>query len=331
VDVNIPNLKIGICSYERVTVNIGGAFASNVVAVRYAGYNGSSNCNCYYPSTPAGCAVTSTITGVASSIVTYVVLPPATFTASLGNNSIICAYQCPSTSSGGCNTPQQVVSYFLSAFGVGSSFRSHEAQYNCWAGATKNLSAGGNCCLTVLPIELLNFKSTCLNEKQRILNWSTASETNNDFFEIEKSDNGLTWKTIKTINGAGNSSELLHYSYQDTSYNTDNVYYRLKQTDFDSQYKYSSIISNECNLSKNQIITLYPNPANNQLYIDATIFGDIEIEIYNCLGQVVTHKNYVRASDNYDSYLIDVAGLTKGSYYAKISNSKQTFVGKFIK
>ncbi|NVO03671.1 MAG: gliding motility-associated C-terminal domain-containing protein [Bacteroidetes bacterium] len=140
IDVNIPNLKIGICSYERLTVNIGGAFAGNVTEVIYAGYNATGNNHC-------GSVATSLITGVSASIISYTIMPPATYTDPDGWNNIICSYQCTAGNQGGCNTAGQVVGYFMSAFGAGNIFRMHETQYGCWNGVTKLISTGGNCCL----------------------------------------------------------------------------------------------------------------------------------------------------------------------------------------
>ena len=153
VDVNIPNLKIGICSYERVTVNISGPYAGNVTSVIYAGYGGTVNCNCYYPLTPVGCHATTTITGVPTGTVSYAIMPPSTYLDVNGYNNIICSYQCVPGSNGGCNTPGQVVSYFTNAFS--GTFRSHTTQYGCWNGATFSVSTTGNCCMTApctLPV-----------------------------------------------------------------------------------------------------------------------------------------------------------------------------------
>lgn len=152
VDVNIPNLKIGIVSYERVTVNISGPFAGNVTSVIYAGYNALS-CNCYAGPPVPGCSVTSTVTGVPTGTVSYVIMPPSTYMDVDGYNNIICSYQCVPGSNGGCNTPGQVVSYFTNAFP--GTFRSHTTQYACWNGATFSVSTTGNCCMTapcVLPV-----------------------------------------------------------------------------------------------------------------------------------------------------------------------------------
>ena len=139
VDVNIPNLKIGIVSYEAVQVNFSGPFVNNITEVRYAGYNSNNdNCNLSVTATSfSGLPVS------AASSITFA--PPATVNDPNGNNSIICAYSCNSGSNqGGCNTVNQVVAYFYQIFNVNSVYL-HTIQYNCWTGV-QNISTGGNCC-----------------------------------------------------------------------------------------------------------------------------------------------------------------------------------------
>lgn len=139
VDVNIPNLKIGICSYEAVRVNIAGTFSANVTQVIYAGYNNSPNTNC----TPN--VSTTSISGVSSSIVTINFAPPAGYSNPYGYGSVICGYSCNTTSSqGGCNTPDQIAYYFTQQ--TGGTLRFQFLQYGCWANVTKTISGGGNCC-----------------------------------------------------------------------------------------------------------------------------------------------------------------------------------------
>ncbi len=136
VDANIPNLKIGVLSYEAVTVNLSGAFINNVTAVEYAGYNGTSG----------SCGPTTTvINGEPVTATTNIVfLPAATLSNPNGYSSMVCAYSCDNGSNqGGCNTVDQVEDYFLDLFG--GTLYSHTVQYGCWSG-TKNASTGGNCC-----------------------------------------------------------------------------------------------------------------------------------------------------------------------------------------
>ncbi len=139
VDQNIPNLKIGIVSYEFARINIMGTFAGNVTEVRWAGYNGANNhCSLSQPYTTA-------IIGVANNVDTIILYPASTVSNPNGSANIICNYSCNTTTSqGGCNTPDQINHYFLTNFG--GSLYYHHTQYGCWSGGY-SVSTGGNCCL----------------------------------------------------------------------------------------------------------------------------------------------------------------------------------------
>ncbi len=80
---------------------------------------------------------------------------------------------------------------------------------------------------TLLPIELLSFISVCEGDRVN-LNWSTASETNNDYFTIERSKDTQTWEKVTTVQGAGNSNTILYYSAVDIQPYSDYTYYQLK-------------------------------------------------------------------------------------------------------
>ncbi|ASS48972.1 MAG: hypothetical protein A3D31_05440 [Candidatus Fluviicola riflensis] len=139
IDVNIPNLKIGIVSYEAVEVNFTGTFVGNITAIEYAGYNNSPNNNC----SPS--IATTVFAGHPGGVTPNIeFLPPATYSDPNGYSSIDCAYSCGSGNQGGCNTAAQVYAYFESLFS--GTVYTHETQYGCWAGVTQNISDGGNCC-----------------------------------------------------------------------------------------------------------------------------------------------------------------------------------------
>lgn len=137
VDVNIPNLKIGVASYEFTRIVVTGTYAANVAMVWYAGYN-ANNDHC-----SLGAPLYTTISaGSAEDSIEF--LPPPTLADPNGDNYIIYNYQCSSTPSSG-NTPEQLVHYFTTK--MSGTFRYHQTQYGCWQG-TQNVSAGGNCCLS---------------------------------------------------------------------------------------------------------------------------------------------------------------------------------------
>jgi len=141
VNQNIPNLKIGVCSYEACLISLTGAFVANVTEVRYAGYNSSNNSNCGSPAIP-----TTTIVGAPVGATTSITFaPPSTLSNTNGYSSIICGYSCNNnTSQGGCNTVDQIEAYFMGVFS-GNTLFAHRVQYGCWTG-TQSVSIGGTCC-----------------------------------------------------------------------------------------------------------------------------------------------------------------------------------------
>lgn len=114
-----------------------------------------------------------------------------------------------------------------------------------------------------LPIELLSFVGYTA-DNINVLNWSTASETNNDYFTVEKSLNGLDWDKLFDVKGNGNSTTKINYIGYDRNPNQGVNYYRLKQTDFDGKSVTSKVIS-----------------------IDYTVSPKIIINVYNIMGQPV--------------------------------------------
>ncbi|WPP48868.1 beta strand repeat-containing protein [Catalinimonas niigatensis] len=115
-----------------------------------------------------------------------------------------------------------------------------------------------------LPVELMSFK-VGMKRGEALLSWRTASEENNDFFEVQRSLNGKDWTTIGIVEGAGDSHQELGYSYADKNPVYSVSYYRLRQVDFDAQYEYSKVIVLENLLDDTELpqpeLLLYPNPA----------------------------------------------------------------------
>lgn len=139
VDVNIPNIKIGVCTYEPVTINITGPFAGNVTGVRYAGYVSTNNNHC------SNSPTTTTITGVSAGITSVNFLPASTLSNPNGYSMIVCNYSCDINSNqGGCNTADQIADYFETT--MSATMRYHFTQYGCWSTNPYLMSAGGNCC-----------------------------------------------------------------------------------------------------------------------------------------------------------------------------------------
>lgn len=138
VDQNIPNLHIGVVSYEFSRITVTGPFAANVVALWYVGYDADNN-HCALP-----LPHTTSISGAPAGTDSIVIYPPATYANGNGWPSILCNYSCDvNTNQGGCNTADQIAHWFLTQWGGSLLF--HFTQYGCW-GNGYSISGGGNCC-----------------------------------------------------------------------------------------------------------------------------------------------------------------------------------------
>jgi len=165
----------------------------------------------------------------------------------------------------------------------------------------------------VLPIELLYFYAEPdFNLVE--LNWATASETNNEYFIIERSIDIKTWNIIQIVNGAGNSSHTIKYTANDYNPLNGISYYRLKQTDFDGQYSYSPIRAVRFT-GANNIIRIYPNPANDILYIN-TNETSFRVYVINTLGQILLKS--------YNQNVIDISSIPDGVYLVKKIHADET-------
>lgn len=120
--------------------------------------------------------------------------------------------------------------------------------FNNWSGATTDvpLIFGGTAsvsCIAPLPIELLYFKGAKQNDGTNLLQWVTASETNNDYFQVKRSADAVNWETVGTINGGGNSTTQLSYQFVDRTPPAAVNYYRLTQVDYNGLAYHFDIIA----------------------------------------------------------------------------------------
>lgn len=159
----------------------------------------------------------------------------------------------------------------------------------------------------ILPVTLLDFSAKQEND-HILLRWSTASETNNDYFTIEKSQDGFSWSVVDFADGAGNSQATLHYESIDPHPQTGMSYYRLKQTDYDGTSEYFSPVSV---FFKANEIEIFPNPASTQVEVkDYSQAGISGIALYNALGK----KMQLAALKNHAGTMLDVSELPRGLY-----------------
>jgi len=103
-----------------------------------------------------------------------------------------------------------------------------------------------------LPVELLNFRAQIKGVNVQ-LDWSTASEINNNYFTVQRSKDGISFENILQIQGAGNSNSILHYSAIDHNTYEGVLYYRLQQTDFSGKFSYSNLVAVDFTVSPGEM------------------------------------------------------------------------------
>jgi hypothetical protein len=182
-----------------------------------------------------------------------------------------------------------------------------------------------------LPVELLGFRAVCKNTDV-LITWSTATETNNDYFTIEYSTDAKNWQAIATVKGANNSNQILRYSTIHESINNGGIsYYRLKQTNFDGEYEYFTPVVVSCNSENQYKINVYPNPFNQHLNID---INGLTTEKANILIMDLTGKTVFSQSlnNNDNTFKIDLdANLPNGVYFMKVQVDATTQTYKIVK
>lgn len=164
-----------------------------------------------------------------------------------------------------------------------------------------------------LPIELIEFTGTCLSNGVE-LNWSTASEDNNDYFLVEKSADGSKWELVVKITGYGTSGVVNKYFHIDYTNNNQLMYYRLTQVDKNSTKEVFKAIDINCKNVKDQMV-LYPNPSSTELNIlldVATSSDNNSIKILNNFGEVVLETK-INVTKGVNTFVLPV-DITAGTY-----------------
>jgi len=182
---------------------------------------------------------------------------------------------------------------------------------------------------TPLPIELISFTGKN-HGTENILNWQTASEINNDFFTLEHSSDATNFSTLAIIDGAGNSNHTLNYSYTDKNPSKGINYYRLKQTDFNGQYKYSNTIALENNIeNKFDIINTYNNSEQGTMEITFSCSQEcvLTIDLYDLTGKKI-YSVAANTEGNNTKVTIPSYLLSKGIYLIKAYNGKDLITKK---
>lgn len=190
---------------------------------------------------------------------------------------------------------------------------------------------------SLIPVELTSFNAIAkMNEVT--LDWSTATETNNSGFAIERRENstaGTAWETVAFVEGKGTTTERQSYTYTDKVAAAGKYSYRLKQIDYDGSITYSNVVEVEAGLMP-KIFSLeqnYPNPFNPSTTIEFTLAedGKTELKVFNVIGKEIAtlFREEGKAGQLY-KVDFNAASLPSGIYFAKLIQGSSQMIKKMI-
>ncbi len=180
----------------------------------------------------------------------------------------------------------------------------------------------GSASSTTLPIELKNFDAVCRNEAI-YLNWVTASETQNDYFVVERSGDGLVFDALGYVKGAGNSYSDRHYNWEDLSAFGKSMIYRIKQVDIDGNYTYSGNIQ-PAYCYDEDVVSVYPNPFLHDVYMEINNINisPFEFKIFDGFGNVVYDYLHHSPDDPPLRLKVVLSHLPSGFYIMELETNK---------
>lgn len=175
-----------------------------------------------------------------------------------------------------------------------------------------------------LPVSLLTFNAALNKKEEAVIDWATATEINNDYFTVEKSRDGINFEGFASVDGAGNSTNVLFYETLDKHPYEGTTYYRLKQTDFDGQFTYSEVKAVKLDKVNATAFQVYPNPASDHFYVK---FDEESAEqslvIIDINGKVVREINIADVESPGSSiYKIERLSLEAGMYFITTTTGK---------
>lgn len=179
-----------------------------------------------------------------------------------------------------------------------------------------------------LPVVLLSFNAECFN-KNVSLSWATASELNNNYFDLEKSTNGINFSLLKRVTGSGTINSLTHYEYVDRAPEKTKLFYRLKQTDFNGETEDLKTISiNPCDNKSAEIVSAAQSGSVLKIVASVSDNGVYNINIIDNSGKLIT-KTVLSFTSGINEISLN-SHLAKGLYMININNGRENLNAKVV-
>lgn len=201
------------------------------------------------------------------------------------------------------------------------------------AGYTLNFSGTASLDCTVLPVELTVFTADYIPEQGVVdLFWSTATERDNDFWEVERSVDGINWTTINEVKGAGTTNYETQYYVMDEKPNVGINYYRLTQWDINGNGKSSEVRSVNILDDFYDMLTLFPNPTNGKTEVIYNSYNNEQslLQVVNADGKIVVNTP-IESQKGGNRFELDMSAQERGVYVVTIITRDKAYRTKLVK
>lgn len=184
-------------------------------------------------------------------------------------------------------------------------------------------------CTPPLPISLSSFNNTCKNGNT-LLEFTTASEVNNDYFAIERSDQDFKFYEIGRIQGAGNSNISNNYTFLDPTFNNNTSYYRIKQVDYNGEFRYHRIVASNCYKNEFEVVNHQLTGDKLDLTVNSNENENVIIYLYDLQGRLIIEYSYQLTQGN-NKINLNHIHIESGIYLINIVGEAHHYQTKLIR
>ena len=182
-----------------------------------------------------------------------------------------------------------------------------------------------------LPVSLLNFTGT-VETRGNLLEWTAASETNNAYYTLYRSADGINYQKIAQVEGKGTTSVASAYSFFDVNAPNGLAYYQLTQTNFDGTAATLSTIVLRRDITALNVVQVAPVPASNTVNVTytAATAADVKVSLFDIAGKLVSEQT-VNATAGINNIEVSVTNLAAGMYVLMLNNGAEVVNAKIVK
>lgn len=184
-------------------------------------------------------------------------------------------------------------------------------------------------CSNPLPVQIIDFYASNFHDQYALLQWTTVTEINSDYFEVQRSEDGFNWESIGKVTAADNSNAIINYSYQDKYPNSGVNYYRIREVGLNKTDQYTDVRTVAFNVQNTiKVIIDDPDKVINLYVHHMGKVRDANFVMYDVLGKVVVNENK-ELQDGMNIISISTRYISPGMYIIKI-NSEDIFIEKAV-